>query len=117
MNAPKHPVSLQPMAGMTLLEVVFSLAILGGSIAVISEMAHSSFQNARMARDMIQAELLAESILAKLRLGIIAMEPAYKVPVTSESYGNRSDIIEDTHAVAVGNTSIVLWHVDLVIRQ
>ena len=94
---------------MTLLEVILSLAILGGTVAVIGEMARTSFQNARMARDMVQAELLAESILAKIRLGIIEMEPVFNEPVGMTAYTNRTDIIEDTHAVAEGTTSVVLW--------
>ena len=90
---------------MTLLEVILSLALLGGAMAVIGESARMSFQNARIARDLVQAELLAGSILAKVRLGIIEMEPAFDVPVGSD----RADIIPDTHAVSAGNLANVLW--------
>ena len=94
--------------GMTLLEVILSLALLGGSVAVIGEMARSAFQNARIARELIQAELLAESILAKVRLGIIEMTPAVDVPVGS-GYANPTDIVQDTHAVFAGNTTNARW--------
>ena len=94
--------------GMTLLEVILSLAILGGTVALIGEMARAAFQNARTARDMIQAELLADSILAKVRLGIIEMETAIEVPVGLTT--NTLDIIPDTHAVAEGNVAEILWH-------
>jgi len=94
---------------MTLLEVILSLALLGGTVAILGEMARTSFQNARMARDMVQAELLAESILAKIRLGIIEMEPVFDEPVGSEAYSSRTDFIEDTHAVAEDSTGMVLW--------
>jgi len=93
---------------MTLLEVILSLAILGGTVALIGEMARAAFQNARTARDMIQAELLADSILAKVRLGIIEMETAIEVPVGLTT--NTLDIIPDTHAVAEGNVAEILWH-------
>ena len=87
---PKH-------TGMTLLEVILALAVLGGSVAVIGEWARISFQNAQIARDLVQAELLAESILAKVRLGIIEMTPEVDVPVGS-GYSNQADIVQDTHA-------------------
>ena len=89
------------------MEVILSLALLGGAVAVVGELARSSFQNARMARDLVQAELLAESILAKVRLGIIEMESAFDIPVST--YINRSDMIMDTHAVSAGNANEVLW--------
>ena len=104
-------------AAMTLLEVILSLVLLGGTVAMVGELARSSFQNAKIARNQIQAELLAESILAKLRLGIIVMEPVSDAPVTSESYGNSTDFIEDTHAVAVGNASVILWYYSIEILE
>ena len=94
---------------MTLLEVMLSLAILGGSAAAVGELARTSFQNARTARDLVQAELLAESILAKIRLGIIEMEPAFEIPVGSGYTANQADIVSDTHAVSEGNINDVLW--------
>ena len=88
---------------MTLLEVILSLAILGGMIAVIGELARNAFKNARTARDQVQAELLAESILAKIRLGIIEMEEVFDFPIGSVySTINPADIVLDTHAVAEG---------------
>jgi hypothetical protein len=78
-------------------------------VAIIGEKARGSFQDARMARDMIQAELLADSILAKVRLGIIEMETAFEVPIGLQT-NNLLDIIPDTHAVAPGNVADILWH-------
>jgi hypothetical protein len=87
------------------MEIIVSIAILGGTVAVVGEMARASFQNARMARDLIQAELLAESIMAKIRLGIIEMEPVYDIPVGAD----RADIIADTHATVDGDARSALW--------
>jgi len=103
----KHVTGQYREVGVTLLEVIFSLVLLGGAVAIIGELARSSFQNARLARDMIQAELLAESMLAKVRLGIVEMESAFDVPISP--YVNRSDTIMDTHAVSAGNANDVLW--------
>jgi len=92
---------------MTLLEIILSLAFLGG-VVVIGEVARSSFQNARTARDTVQAELLAESILAKVRLGIIELEPVFDMPVGLQTT-NPLDIVQDSHAVSEGNLGDVLW--------
>ena len=102
--------------GMTLLEVILALAILGGSVAVIGEMARFSFQNAQTARDTIQAELLAERILANARLGIIEIEPAFDVPVGLQTT-NQLDTIRDTHAASQGNVADVLWYYSLEIAD
>ena len=93
---------------MTLLEAILSLAILGGTVVVIGEMARRSFQEAREARDLVQAELLAESILAKVRLGIIEMESVFDIPVGLATT-SQLDIVMDTHAVSPGNVADVLW--------
>jgi type II secretory pathway pseudopilin PulG len=93
--------------GMTILEVLLALLILGGSIAVLGELSRSALRNAKASKDMTQAELLAESILAKVRIGIIEMEPATDVPVTN--LANLNDTVSDTNAVSEGNVSNVLW--------
>jgi len=101
---------LQPKPmGMTLLEVIRSLAILGGAVAVIGEKARISFQNARTARDLMQAELLADSIMAKVRLGIIEMQSAFEVPIGLQTT-NPLDRVPDTHATSPGDVADILWH-------
>jgi len=94
---------------MTLLEVLLSLAIFGGMVAIIGELARNAFTNARIARDLIQAELLAESIMAKIRLGIIEMEDVFDVPIGSTyTTINPADIVLDTHAVS-GDAEAERW--------
>jgi type II secretory pathway pseudopilin PulG len=92
---------------MTIIEVLLALALLGGTVAMIGELARLAFQNARQARDLIQAELLAESFLAKVQLGILPMEPVFNAPVSN--YTSQTDFVEDTHAVSAGNVNDVLW--------
>jgi prepilin-type N-terminal cleavage/methylation domain-containing protein len=93
--------------GLTIVEVMISLVILGGCLAVISETGRVAFRNAREARDMTQAELLAENILAKVRLGLIEMNPAADVPVTNRTEYN--DTIEDTGVINEGDANDILW--------
>ncbi|GHT10964.1 hypothetical protein FACS1894170_03920 [Planctomycetales bacterium] len=92
---------------MTILEVLIALVILGGSFAVVGEFARLARQNARNATDTTQALLLAESILAKARLGIIEQETVYDTPVSNSI--NANDIIVDTNAVTAGSTADVQW--------
>ncbi|MDR0703593.1 MAG: hypothetical protein LBF88_01245 [Planctomycetaceae bacterium] len=93
--------------GITILEVLLALLILGGAVAVLGEFSRNAFRNAKASRDMTQAELLAESILAKVRIGIIDMESATDVPITNAA--NLNDTIADTNAVSDGSLSDVLW--------
>ncbi|MDR3198548.1 MAG: type II secretion system GspH family protein [Planctomycetaceae bacterium] len=101
--------------GTTILEVLLAILILGGAIAVLGEFSRNSFRNAKEARDMTQAELLAESILAKVRIGIIEMESVFDVPITNSS--GLNDTISDTNAVAEGSLSEILWQYTLEITN
>ncbi|MDR1480226.1 MAG: prepilin-type N-terminal cleavage/methylation domain-containing protein [Planctomycetaceae bacterium] len=93
--------------GLTIVEVVIALVILGSCLAVISEMGRLAFRNAKEARDTTQAELLAENILAQVQLGIIEMKPVVDTPVTNQTI--RNDTIEDTGVISEGDANDVLW--------
>ena len=86
--------------GITILEIILALAILGGCVAVLGEMTRTALRNARESKDMTQAELLAESILAKVRIGLIDMESALDQPITDRM--SRNDTIADTNALSEG---------------
>ena len=60
--------------GFSLLEVILALAILAGSMAVLGELARLGLQNAQIARDTAQAQLLCESKLAEITAGITPMQ-------------------------------------------
>jgi type II secretion system protein I len=66
--------------GFSLLEIILALAILAGSVAVLSEVARLGLQNARHARDLTHAAMLCESKLAEVAAGIEPMEPQDGVP-------------------------------------
>ena len=99
---------------MTILEVLISLAIFGMMIAIIAEISRIAFQNAQVARNQIQADLLAQSILAKIQLGIIDMAPVFEMPVGLQTF-HPADIVRDTHAIS-DRTGDVPWvySVDIV---
>jgi Tfp pilus assembly protein PilV len=53
-----------------LLEVMLALAILGGAMAVLGEMSRVALYNAKAARDLTRAQMLAESKMAEIEAGI-----------------------------------------------
>ena len=98
--------------GITLLEIILALAILGGCVAVLGELNRGALRNAREAKDMTQAELLAESILAKVRIGIIEMETVIDQPLTDRT--TRNDTILDTNALTEGGgESLWLYSIEV----
>jgi type II secretion system protein I len=60
--------------GFTLFEVLLALAVVGLAMAVISQVVWSGMENARMTQDMVQAELLAESVMAEVLAGVRPFE-------------------------------------------
>jgi general secretion pathway protein I len=75
--------------GFSLLEVVLSLAILGGTIAALGEVIRLGTYAAQGARDVTQAQLLCESKMAEIAAG---WEPLTSVREArfSEIVGNDS---------------------------
>ncbi len=101
--------------GITILEIMLSLVILGSSMAILGEMSRHGLSSARAARDMTQAELLCESVLAKVRLGIIKMEPVVDVPISSSTL--TTDTVLDTHAEDTNDSGGALWVYTLEITE
>ncbi|HBT77634.1 MAG TPA: hypothetical protein DEB39_12095 [Planctomycetaceae bacterium] len=87
--------------GFTILEILLAMLLLAGTLAILGNIARDGVRNALAARDATQAELLCESILAQIRLGIIDLESVSEEPVTSDLY-------PDTEA-GEGGRSESLW--------
>lgn len=100
---------------MTILEIIVALLILGGCVAALGELSRNAFRNAKESKDMVQAELLAESILAKVRLEIIDMESAFDVPVSD--LAARNDEIEDTNVLSAAGNGDPLWFYSLEVNE
>lgn len=63
------------------MELLIAIVILSGSVAVLGEMMRQSLRDARQVQNLVQAELLAESILARCRLGEIELLPVVDNPI------------------------------------
>ena len=72
--------------GLTLLEVILALAILAGGVAVLSQMSWSGLENARLAGEVVAAQLMAESLMAELMAGIHPMQSVHDQPVEDLSF-------------------------------
>ena len=68
-------------SGITLLEVVLAITILGTSMATISELVRVGGVSAARARDMTNAQLMCESKLNELVAGVIPIAAATQQPV------------------------------------
>jgi type II secretion system protein I len=71
-------------AGMTLLEVILAIAILGGSLAILGELVRIGTRSAHAARVNSTAQLLADSMVAEIAAGITSPESTEGVV---ENYG------------------------------
>lgn len=62
--------------GLSLLEVILAIAVLGGSMAVIGELVRMGVWNAEEARELTKAQLLCEGKLEEIAAGITPLESA-----------------------------------------
>lgn len=67
-------------AGLSLLEVMFALAILGGALTVIGMHIQTGARSAAIARDSTTAQLLAESKMAEIASGIVLPDTVFQEP-------------------------------------
>ncbi len=88
--------------GFSLLEVILAVAILAAAVAVLGELGRLGLQNARIARDLTEAQLLCESLMAGITAGITPPEPVH---------GARFDP-DGNHAVSGWLYSIDLVKID-----
>ena len=61
----------KPRRGLSLLEVMIAMAILGLALAAIGELIRVGTESARMARKQTTAQLLCENKIAEIRAGIM----------------------------------------------
>ena len=67
--------------GLSLLEVLLALAILGGTLAIINELMRIGGRNAEQARDVTTAQIHCESLMAQVVCGLIAPTTAVNISI------------------------------------
>lgn len=73
-----------PRSGLSLLEVMLAIAILGGALVAIGELTRIGSRSAMAAREMTSAQLFCESKMAEVVAGIMPAEPVGPVPCESD---------------------------------
>lgn len=68
-------------AGITLLEVILAIGILGGAMAAIGELIRIGSRSGAASRDMTRAQILCESKMAELSAGIEPLQSISSMPL------------------------------------
>jgi general secretion pathway protein I len=88
-------------AGFSLLEVILALAILGGAVAVLGEVARLAMRNAEYTREAARAQLLCDNKLSEIVAGITSAEP-----VQGASISGAADASEPAWLYSVETASL-----------
>ena len=70
-------------SGFSLLEVILALTVLGVAVAVLGELARQGMESTRLARDTACAQLLCESKLAEILVGLELPDSVQQAPLTT----------------------------------
>jgi len=71
--------------GFTLFEIMLALAVVGLAMAVISQVIWTGMESARVTQELVQAELLAENVMAELVSGVRLLESVGETPLDEQS--------------------------------
>lgn len=74
-------VGLRRREGLSLLEVMLALAILGGAIAVVGELMRFGMRNAEAARDLSTAQVFCEAKVNEIAAGLLPAQPMADTPI------------------------------------
>lgn len=75
-------------SGLSLLEVILALAILGLSLAAIGELMRIGSRSAEMARDLTTAQMLCETKMAEIVTGLLPTTAIAEAPIQDVGTGN-----------------------------
>lgn len=67
----------------SLLEIILSLAILAGAVAVLGQLTRTGLEDARLARDSTQAQLYCESKMAEIAAGLVSATAESNAPLVA----------------------------------
>ena len=92
----KQPARSQRRAGLSLMEVILALAILGLALAAITQLIALGARAAMESRELTRAQIIAESLLAQLAAEVIPAETMERIPVPYEPNWVYSTLVEGT---------------------
>jgi general secretion pathway protein I len=94
--------------GLSLLEVMLAIAILGGALSVIGELIRIGGRNAEVARDTSTAQRLCETKMAEIAAGLILPEAVTSTPV--EDYCEQDEWLYSIQIEQVNSEGMIaVW--------
>jgi len=102
----------RPRTGLTLLEVILALAILGLALAAITQLITIGANAAIESRELTKAQMIAESILAELTIESLPLETMEGMDVPHEPDWVFSTLVEGTDEPGMIAVHVVVEHVD-----
>lgn len=94
--------------GLSLLEVMLSLAILGGALAVVGELTRLGSRSAEIARDQTIAQRLCENKLAEIASGLVIPTAMTMAPV--EELADQNDWLYTIEIQQLPQTGLIgVW--------
>lgn len=94
--------------GLSLLEVILSIAILGVSMVAIGHLYNLGFRAARQAQFRSEANLLVDSIMAELAAGVLPVESTAETQIATAPDWNYSIEVEDSRQPGLFLTTVVV---------
>lgn len=82
--------------GFTLIEVILALTILAVSLALLGQLVGLGFQNAQQAQGLTEAQMIAETIMEEIALGLLPPDPVTDMNVTMTSDLSTLTVEQDT---------------------
>ena len=83
--------------GLSLLEVILSIAILGGAMVVIGKLYNLGYRSANHVRVRNEANILADSKMAEIASGVLELESAVDSPIDSSPGWTYSVTVENSN--------------------
>lgn len=94
--------------GLSLLEVVLALAILGGSLAIIGELYDLGARQAAKARDVTAAQMICETKLAEITSGAVAAEAVERAVADEEGDWLYTVAVEPVDELGLMSVSVMV---------
>ena len=85
-------ISSSVRSGLTLLEVMIALAILGTSLAALGELIRIGADAADRATELTEAQFICDSVLAEIKSGVRQLVPIAEEPYTISAPGMTTSI-------------------------
>lgn len=96
--------------GLSLLEVILAIAILGGALAVIGELVRLGSMSAARAENLSKAQLLADSRMAEVSCGALPLQSVSEAPCEEDADWVYSIDVSETEKIG-------LLYVEVVVQQ